>query len=69
MYYHWSINEVDFGEDGVGEGGGEGEYPDEADDLDGPAEPGHGVLQRERMWEDDPKKNCICLLIPCILLL
>ena len=47
MYYHWSINEVDFGEDGVGEGGGEGEYPDEADDLDGPAEPGHGVLQRE----------------------
>ena len=47
MYYHWSINEVDFGEDGVGEGGGEGEYPDEADDLDGPAEPGHGVLQGE----------------------
>ncbi len=35
---------VDPGEVGVGEGGGEGDDPDDGDDLNGAAEPGHGVL-------------------------
>ncbi len=38
------VDVVDPGEVGVGEGGGEGDDPDDGDDLDGAAEPGHGVL-------------------------
>ena len=38
------VDEVDPGEVGVGEGGREGDDPDDGDDLDGPAEARHGVL-------------------------
>ena len=43
--YQWSVDVVDFGEVGVGEGGREGEDPDGRDNLHGPAEPGHRVLR------------------------
>ena len=37
------LDVVDLGEDGVGDGGGEGEEPQRRDDLARPPEAGHGV--------------------------
>ena len=37
------LDVVDLGEDGVGDGGGEGEEPERRDDLARPPQPRHGV--------------------------
>ena len=39
----WVLDVVDLGEDGVGDGGGEGEEPERRDDLARPPQPRHGV--------------------------
>ena len=63
------LDVVDLGEDGVGDGGGEGEEPERRDDLARPPQPRHGVrVQRvadRQVPEYERERECHSFDIHC----